>query len=121
EGADVAVAGGVESLSLVQLSGKLNTYFFTEEKLMKQRPDLWMPMIETADIVAQRYGVSREAQDEYAVRSQARTAAAQEKGLFKDEIAPMATKMKVVDKATGQESIVDYVVEKDECNRPGTT
>ena len=121
EGADAVVAGGVESISLVQLGGHLNTYFFTEEKLMRERPDLWMPMIETADIVAQRYGVSREAQDEYALQSQQRTAAAQQNGLFKDEIVPMPTKMKVVDKATGQESTVDYVVDHDECNRPGTT
>ena len=121
EAADVAVAGGVESLSLVQLSGHLNTYFFTEEKLMKIRPDLWMPMIETADIVAERYRISREAQDAYALQSQQRTAAAQQNGLFKDEIVAMATKMKVVDKATGQESIVDYVVDHDECNRPNTT
>ncbi len=121
DGADVAVAGGVESLSLVQLGGHLNTYFYTEEKLMRIRPDLWMPMIETADIVAERYGVSREAQDEYALRSQQRIAAAQAGGLFKDEIVPMATKMKTVDKASGQESVVDYVVERDECNRPETT
>ena len=121
EGAEVAIAGGVESLSLVQLGGHLNTYFFTEEKLMKERPDLWMPMIETADIVAQRYGISREAQDAYALQSQQRTAAAQEKGLYKDEIVPMPTKMKLVDKATGAESFVDYVVERDECNRPNTT
>ena len=121
EGADAVVAGGVESISLVQLGGHLNTYFFTEEKLMKIRPDLWMPMIETADIVAERYGVSRGAQDEYALQSQQRTAAAQAAGLFKDEIVPMPTKMKVVDKATGQESTVDYVVDHDECNRPGTT
>ena len=121
EGADAVVAGGVESISLVQLGGHLNTYFFTEEKLMKIRPDLWMPMIETADIVAERYGVSRGAQDEYALESQQRTAAAQAAGLFKDEIVPMPTRMKVVDKATGQESTVDYVVDHDECNRPGTT
>ena len=121
EGADAVVAGGVESLSLVQMSGHLNTYFYTEEKLMSLRPDLWMPMIETADIVAQRYGVSREAQDEYALRSQQRIAAAQAGGVFKDEIVPMATKMKHVDRATGQESTVDSVVERDECNRPETT
>ena len=121
DGADVAVAGGVESLSLVQMGGHLNTYFYTEEKLMQIRPDLWMPMIETADIVAERYGVSRQVQDEYALRSQQRIAAAQAGGLFKDEIVPMATKMKKVDRATGAESIVDYVVEKDECNRPETT
>jgi acetyl-CoA C-acetyltransferase len=121
EGADVVVTGGVESLSLVQLGGHLNTYFFTEDKLMRIRPDLWMPMIETADIVAERYGIGREAQDAYALSSQQRTAAAQAKGLFKDEIVPLATKMKKVDRATGQESVVDCVVEKDECNRPETT
>ena len=121
EGADVTVAGGVESLSLVQMGGHLNTYFYTEDKLMKIRPDLWMPMIETADIVAERYGVSRDIQDEYALRSQQRIAAAQASGLFKDEIVPMATQMKKVDRATGAESTVDYVVEHDECNRPETT
>ena len=88
---------------------------------MQIRPDLWMPMIETADIVAERYGVSRQVQDEYALRSQQRIAAAQAAGLFKDEIVPMPTKMKKVDKATGQESVVDYVVDRDECNRPETT
>jgi acetyl-CoA C-acetyltransferase len=121
ENADVVAAGGVESISLVQLGGHMNTYFFTEEKLMKSRPDLWMPMIETADIVAERYGVSREAQDAYALESQRRTASAQQAGLFKDEIVPMPVKMKKVDKATGQESVVDYVVDRDECNRPETT
>lgn len=120
-GADVVVAGGVESISLVQMGGHLNTYFFTEEKLMQSHPALWMPMIDTADIVAERYGISREAQDEYALISQQRTAAAQAAGIFADEIVPMATRMKSVDKATGAESMVDYVVTKDECNRPDTT
>ncbi len=121
EGAPVAVGGGLESISLVQMGGRMNTYFYTEEYLMQHKPALWMPMIETADIVAQRYGVSREYQDEYALRSQLKIAAAQQAGLFKDEIVPLATKMKKVDKATGEESIVDYVVDKDECNRPDTT
>ena len=80
-----------------------------------------MPMIDTADIVAERYNVSREYQDEYSLQSQQRTAAAQEAGLFADEIAPMPTKMKVVDRETKEESIVDYVVDRDECNRPQTT
>jgi acetyl-CoA C-acetyltransferase len=80
-----------------------------------------MAMIDTADIVAERYGVTREAQDEYALQSQQRTAAAQEKDLFKDEIVPMKTQMKKVDKETKEESIVDYVVDRDECNRPNTT
>lgn len=121
EGAQVAVGGGVESISLVQMSGHMNRHFLTEEKLLKERADLWMPMIDTADIVAKRYNVSREAQDEYSLRSQQRIAAAQEKGLFKDEIVPMPVKMKVIDKATKAESIVDYVVTKDECNRADTT
>jgi acetyl-CoA C-acetyltransferase len=121
EGAKAVVAGGVESISLVQMSGSMNLTNFTEEKLMKVRPDLWMAMIDTADIVAARYGVSRESQDEYALRSQQRIAAAQAAGLFADEIVPMATRMKKLDKATGQESIVDVVVDRDECNRPDTT
>jgi len=78
-------------------------------------------MIDTADIVAKRYNIAREYQDEYSLRSQQRIAAAQQAGLFKDEIVPMATKMKKVDKATGAESIVDYTVDRDECNRPDTT
>jgi len=121
EGADVAVGGGVESISLVQMGGHMNTHHFTEEKLMRERPDLWMAMIDTADNVAARYNVSREYQDEYALRSQKLIAKAQAEGVFKDEIVPMATKMKVIDKATKAESIVDYVVDKDECNRPDTT
>lgn len=121
EGADVAVGGGVESISLVQMGGHMNTFMFTEEKLMRERADLWMPMIDTADIVAERYKISREAQDAYSYQSQMRMAAAQQAGKFKDEIVPMATKMKVVDKATKQESIVDAIVDKDECNRPDTT
>jgi acetyl-CoA C-acetyltransferase len=121
EGAQVCVGGGVESISLVQLSGHMNTYHFTEEKLMQVHPDLWMPMIETADIVAARYQVSREYQDEYALRSQQLMAAGQAAGIYKDEIVPMPVKMKTVDRSTGAESIVDSVVDRDECNRPDTT
>jgi acetyl-CoA C-acetyltransferase len=88
---------------------------------MKVKPALWMSMIETAEIVAERYKVSRERQDEYALESQRRTAAAQQAQKFADEIVPMQTKMKKVDKATGTETIVDAVVDKDECNRPDTT
>ncbi len=121
DGVDVVAAGGVESISLVQMSGAMNLSNITEEKLMETYPALWMPMIETADIVAKRYNVSREAQDEYSLQSQQRTAAAQQAGKFDDEIVPMNTKMKVVNKETKEESIVDYVVDKDECNRPQTT
>lgn len=121
EGAQVAVGGGVESISLVQMGGHMNAHYFTEDKLMQLRPDLWMSMIDTADIVAARYNVSRQDQDEYALRSQQRMAQAQNAGLFADEIVPFKTKMKKVDKATGQESVVEYTVDRDECNRPDTT
>ena len=121
EGAKAAIGGGVESISLVQMSGHMNRHHFTEEQLMKTKPELWMTMIETADIVAKRYNVSREYQDEYSLRSQQRIAAAQANGTFKDEIVPMPTKMKVVNKETKEESLVDYVVTKDECNRADTT
>jgi acetyl-CoA C-acetyltransferase len=121
DGATAVVGGGVESISLVQMSGKMNTHMLTEEKLMQTYPALWMPMIDTADIVAERYNVSREYQDEYSLRSQQRIAAAQQAGLFKDEIVPMKTKMKTVNKETKAESLVDYTVDKDECNRPDTT
>jgi acetyl-CoA C-acetyltransferase len=120
QGTPIAVGGGLESISLVQMGG-MNTKNITEEGLMKIKPELWMSMIETAEIVADRYGVSRERQDEYALESQRRTAAAQQAERFKDEIVPLPTRMKKTDKATGTEEIVDYTVTKDECNRPDTT
>ena len=120
EGVPVAIGAGVESISLVQMQG-INLNHITEEKLMQTHPAIWMSMIETADNVAQRYNVSREAQDKYALQSQQRTAAAQAAGRFDAEIVPMATKIKLVDKETKQESMADYVVDKDECNRPNTT
>jgi acetyl-CoA C-acetyltransferase len=120
EDVPVAIGAGVESISLVQMQGA-NYNNITEEKLMETYPALWMPMIETADIVAERYNVSRESQDEYSLRSQQLMAAAQENNLFADEIVPMETKMKKVDRETGEETIVDYTVTGDECNRPQTT
>ncbi|HEY8947889.1 MAG TPA: acetyl-CoA C-acyltransferase [Rhizomicrobium sp.] len=120
EATPVAIGSGVESISLVQMGG-MNTKNITEEHLMQVKPALWMSMIETAEIVAERYGISRERQDEYALESQRRTAAAQQAQKFADEIVPMKTKMKHVDKATKQESVVDYTVDRDECNRPDTT
>ena len=120
EGADAVVGAGVESISMVSMQG-VNLKDITEEKLMESYPALWMPMIETADIVAKRYDISREDQDEYSLQSQQRTAAGQDAGSFDDEIVPMQTKMKVVDKESGEESIVDYTVDRDECNRPQTT
>ncbi|MEI9993083.1 MAG: acetyl-CoA C-acyltransferase [Rhizomicrobium sp.] len=112
------VAGGVESISIPNPGAGPNN---VDKKLVEEYPAIFMPMIDTADIVAKRYNVSREYQDEYSLESQRRMAAAQQAGKFKDEIVPMQTKMKVVNKETKEETIVDYVVDKDECNRPDTT
>ncbi|HLZ74701.1 acetyl-CoA C-acyltransferase [Phenylobacterium sp.] len=118
DGADVVVAGGVESISMPNMGvGKDNF----DPELTKIAPAIFMAMIDTADIVAERYKLSREYQDEYSLESQRRMAAAQQAGKFADEIVPMKTKMKVVNKETKEESVVDYVVTKDECNRPDTT
>ncbi|MAB10438.1 acetyl-CoA C-acyltransferase [Hyphomonas sp.] len=121
EGAPVAIGGGVESLSLVSRSGHMNTFRYTEEELMKKWPAIWMTMIETAEIVADRYGVSREDQDRYSAESQKRTAAFQESGKMAEEIVPLKTRMKMVNKETGEETYQDVVCDRDECNRPGTT
>ena len=120
EGADAVVGAGVESISMVSMQG-INLKDITEEKLMNSYPALWMPMIETADIVAKRYDISRDSQDEYSLQSQQRTAAAQDAGYYQNEIVPMDTKMKIIDKESGEESIIDYTVDRDECNRPQTT
>ena len=119
DGEDVVVGAGVESISLSMAGGNFSHQ--VDKELVEQYPGLWMPMIETADIVADRYKVSREYQDEYSLESQKRTAAAQGAGLFDDEIVPMDTRMIVKDKATGETSEVDYTVTGDECNRPSTT
>ena len=119
DGAEVAIGAGVESLSFPGGGGGGSDNF--DKNLVAQYPAIFMPMIDTADIVAERYNVSREVQDEYSLESQRRMAAAQQAGKFKDEIVPLATKMKVVNKETKEESIVDYVVDRDECNRPDTT
>jgi acetyl-CoA C-acetyltransferase len=120
EATDIAVGAGVESISLVQLGG-INLNHYTEEHLLAVKPALWMSMIETAEIVAKRYNISRADCDEYALISQQRTALAQAAGKFKDEIVPLTAKMKKIDKASGAESVVDVVVDHDECNRPDTT
>ena len=119
DGAEVVVAGGVESISMP--GGGAGGAANFDPKLTEMYPAIFMPMIDTADIVAKRYNVSREYQDEYSLESQRRMAAAQQAGKFRDEIVPMKTKMKVVNKETKEESIVDAVVDKDECNRPDTT
>ena len=116
---DTIIAGGVEQITM--LSGNNNMHEFVNPKLAEEHPGIYYPMGMTAETVAKRYNVSREAQDEIAFESQKRTAAAQEAGKFSDEIIPMATKMMLMNKETGDSKEVDYVVDKDECNRPGTT
>ena len=117
---DVAVAGGVESISLTQNKHK-NTYRAVSKTIMDIDPTAYIPMIETAEIVAERYGISREAQDEYALQSQLRTAAAQEAGLFDDEIVSMNATKAVFNKETKETTFQDVNIAKDECNRPQTT
>ena len=115
----VMVAGGVESISLVEKN--LNQSHIEEEWLMKHKPELWMPMIETADTVAGRYGISREAQDEYALISEQRTAAAQDAGRFDEEIVPLASVKQVTDKESCETHDEQVTLEKDEGNRPQTS
>jgi acetyl-CoA C-acetyltransferase len=114
----VMVGGGLESISLVQDPNRQPVY---EDWLKEHKPALWMPMIETADNVAARYGVKREAQDAYALESQRRTAAAQQAGRFMDEIAPLPSIRKVVDRETKAESLEPVTLKSDEGNRPDTT
>ncbi len=114
----VMVAGGVESISLVQ--NNLNKQHYTEDWLMEHKPALWMSMIETADNVAARYGISRADQDAYALSSQQRTAAAQEAGRFDGEIVPLTTVKLVTDKETGESHDEEVTLAKDEGNRPST-
>src|SRR5580693_7803184 len=109
--ADVVVAGGLESISLLQEGGRPPPV--KEEWLMAHKPEIWMPMIETADIVAERYGVSRQAQDAYSLESQRRTAAGQQAGRFADEIAPLPSIMKIVDKNTKAESFEQVTLKSD--------
>ena len=120
DGMQVAVGGGVESISLVQ-NDKMNMFRAADPWLKANIPATYMSMLETAEIVAKRYGISREAQDEYALRSQQRTAAAQQRGAFDDEIVPLATTMMVQDRETKEVSEHAVTLEKDEGNRPSTT
>jgi acetyl-CoA acetyltransferase family protein len=117
--AGAIVAGGVDSISMVQ--PVLNKSNMEESWLAEHKPAVYMQMIDTADIVAQRYDISREAQDVFSAESQRRTAAAQEAGLFDAEIVPMDTVMAVKDRETGEVSMKEATVTRDECNRPQTT
>jgi acetyl-CoA C-acetyltransferase len=119
DGVPVAVAGGLESISLVQ--GSLNRNHYEDEWLHEHMPQVYITMIETADIVARRYGVSRERQDEYALVSQTRTAAAQREGRLQKEIVPLPTVKLVTDKDTNETRREAVTLAQDEGNRPDTT
>ncbi len=120
DGVDVIVGGGFESISLVQ-NEHMNMYRGEDPRVLAMHKHIYMPMIDTAEVVAKRYNISREAQDEYALQSQQRTAAGQEAGRFADEIVPLPSSMGVMDKETKEISFVDVVLDKDEGNRPTTT
>ena len=117
---DIIVGGGLESISLVQ-NEHINTFRAKDARLLAMHEHVYMPMIDTAEVVARRYNVSREAQDEYALQSQQRTAAGQEAGKFDDEIVPLPSNKGVMNKETKEISFEDVVLEKDEGNRPSTT
>lgn len=116
---DIVAAGGVESISCVQ--NEMNKHMLNDPWILAHKPDVYMPMLQTAEIVARRYHISRERQDEYGVRSQALAAAAQAKGLFDAEIVPATTTMLVTDKETGIVSEREVTIQADEGIRAGTT
>jgi acetyl-CoA C-acetyltransferase len=116
----VVAAGGLESISLVQ-NDHMNLFEAEDPWLKEHKPAIYMTMLQTAEVVAERYGVSREAQDAYSLESQRRTAAAQEAGRFDEEIVPITTRQHVVDRETGAASLEEVTLTADECNRPGTT
>ncbi len=116
----IVIGGGLESISLVQNEHR-NSYRAVSEAVTSRSQHAYMSMLETAEIVAKRYKISREQQDEYALQSQQRTAAAQQAGAFDDEIAPLASKMIFVDKESKEQSVHDVTLDKDEGNRPTTT
>jgi acetyl-CoA C-acetyltransferase len=115
---DVVVAGGVESISLVQTP---DMRLGPDMELLSMHNAVYMPMIDTAEVVGARYSIGRDRCDEYALRSQQRTAAAQDEGKFDDEIIPVTARMQVKNKETGEVSTQEITIEKDEGNRPGTT
>src|SRR5438067_1837198 len=119
EGAEAVIGGGLESITMLQNDFNKTNLF--NPWLMDHKRAIYMPMGLTAEVVAERYKVTRKAQDEYALLSQQRTAAAHKAGKLNDEIAPMKATMEVTDKASGQKSNKEVVVDRDECNRPDTT
>ena len=119
EGAEAVIGGGLESITMMQNDFNKKNLF--NPWLLDHKKDIYIPMGLTAEIVAERYKVSREKQDEFALTSQQRTAAGQKAGKFKDEIVPMTVTMEMTDKATGAKSTKQVTVDRDECNRPDTT
>ncbi len=117
---DIMVGGGLESISLVQ-NEHMNSYRAKDPRLLKLHEHIYMPMIDTAEVVASRYNISREAQDEYALQSQQRTAAGQDAGRFSDEIVPLPSSKGIMNKETKEITFEDVVLEQDEGNRPETT
>ncbi|MEC7953223.1 MAG: acetyl-CoA C-acyltransferase [Pseudomonadota bacterium] len=115
---DVCVAGGIESITAIRNNTAKPA---RDEELLRMHPDIFMPMIGTAEVVAKRYGISREDQDAYSLQSQQRTAAAQTSGKFNDEIIEVSTTMDVKDRETGEVSQQDVTIAMDDCNRPNTT
>tara|TARA_B110000090_G_scaffold134345_1_gene147903 strand:- start:4649 stop:5830 length:1182 start_codon:yes stop_codon:yes gene_type:complete len=120
DGAQVVVAGGCDSISLVQ-NDKMNMYRAVDPSVKSYRPATYMPMLDTAEVVANRYHISREQQDAYALKSQQRTAAAQAAGKFNDEIVPVTCSKLVMDKVTGEVSKQEVTLANDEGNRSSTT
>jgi len=120
DGMQVVIGGGLEHISLVQ-NDKANRFRGHDPRLVEQHPNVYMPMLQTAEVVAKRYNISRDVQDEYALQSQQRTAAAQQAGIYKDEIVPVTASVAVVDKETKEVSKREVTLELDEGNRPETT
>ena len=120
DGMDTIVAGGIESISLAQ-NEHTNMWRLVDPALIELQPSAYMSMLDTAEVVAERYGISREAQDAYAYQSQMRTAAAQESGAFDDEIVPVTATKMVMNRETGETSSEEVALTADEGNRPSTT
>jgi len=120
DGMNTVIGGGLESISLVQ-NKTMNTNRMIDEELVKKHKSIYMPMLQTAEVVSERYNISREKQDEYALQSQMKTAAAQESGKFQNEIVPTTTEMAVYNKETGETSYEIITLDKDQGNRPTTS
>ena len=120
DGMNTVIGGGLESISLVQ-NKTMNTNRMIDKELVKKHKSIYMPMLQTAEVVSERYNISREKQDEYALQSQMKTAAAQESGKFQNEIVPTTTEMAVFNKETGETSYEIITLDKDQGNRPTTS